>query len=170
MNNYMKQIVRRGLTNGLFFFIVMSVYRYLIDGKGIVNALLIGLIGGIFTGLFNSFIMYKFAVPKYVLDDLSIDIDTDESIKFQTSANYTSGSVPVSGKLFLTNKRLAFKNHRYDKNVLQFSIDIANIEQVEQFKTLNFFKNGLKVLTNKKMSNEFIVEKPSQWVIQFDKG
>jgi len=169
MNNYMKRIVKYGLVQGVTFIFIMTAISYWISGNNFVMALTVGVAGGILVGLANSLLFYKYAVPKYVLDAVSVDIDTDEEILFQTPGNYTSGQEPVSGKLFLTNKRLIFKTHKHDKNVHQFSIDLTDIDRVSTFKTLKFFENGLSVHTVNNVTHKFIVDRIKQWLLQFDR-
>ena len=169
MNNYMKRIIRYGLIQGVTFVFTLTAISYWISGNNFLTALAVGVAGGIFVGIANSLMFYKYAVPKYVLEGVSVDIDLDETIIFQTPANYTSGQEPVSGKLFLTNKRLIFKNHKHDKNVLQFSIDLADIDNVDTFKTLKLFENGLLIKTVSNVSHRFIVDRLKHWIIQFEK-
>ena len=169
MNNYMKRIVRYGFARGVTFMVFMTAISYWISGNSFVTALVIGIQGGFLVGIANSLLIYKFSVPKYVLDAVSVDIDTDEIITFQTPANYTSGKEPVSGKLFLTTKRLIFVNHKQEKNLLQFSIDLRDIETVATFKTLKVFGNGLSVQTTSKVKHKFIVDRLKEWITRFDK-
>lgn len=169
MNNYMKRIVRYGFAHGVTFVVFMTAISYWISGNSFLTALAVGIAGGFFVGIANSLLIYKFSVPKYVLDSVSVDIDTDETITFQTPANYTSGQEPVSGKLFLTNKRLIFRNHKQDKNLLQFSIKLTDIETVGTFKTLKVLENGLSVQTTSRVTHKFIVDRLKDWITQFDK-
>ena len=166
----MKRIVRYGLIQGVTFVIGMTAIFYFISGNQFITALAVGATGGLIVGILNSLIFYKYAVPKYVLEAVSIDIDTDEQIKFQTPANYTSGQEPVSGKLFLTNKRLVFRNHKHEKNVLEFSIDLSDISRVDTFKTLKVFENGLSIHITSEVTHKFIVDRINQWLIQFDQN
>ena len=170
MNNYMKRIVKYGLFQGLTFIITMTAISYWVSGNNFMTALTVGFIGGTLIGILNSLLFYKYAVPKYILEAVSVDIDADEEITFQTPANFTSGQEPISGKLFLTNKRLIFRNHKQDKNVLQFSIHLTDIKKVDTFKTLKLFENGLSIHTASKETHKFIVDRVKQWLTQFDKN
>lgn len=169
MNNYMKRIVKYGLFHGVTFVITMTAISYWVSGNNFLTALSVGIISGTIIGILNSLLFYKYAVPKYILEAVSVDIDADEEIKFQTPANFTSGQEPVSGKLFLTNKRLIFRNHKHDKNVLQFSIDLIDIDKVDTFKTLKLFENGLSIHTTSNETHKFIVDRVKQWLTKFDK-
>lgn len=170
MNNYMKRIVKYGLFQGVTFIITMTAISYWVSGNNFITALTVGIISGILIGILNSLLFYKYAVPKYILEAVSVDLDADEEMNFQTPANFTSGQEPVSGKLFLTNKRLIFRNHKHDKNVLQFSIDLTDIDKVDTFKTLKLFENGLSIHTASKETYKFIVDRVKQWLTQFDKN
>lgn len=166
----MKRIVRYGLFQGLTFVLIMTAISYLISGNDFVRALTGGVAGGILVAVANSLLFYKYTVPKYILDAISVDIDTDEEIIFHTPANYISVQEPLSGKLFLTNKRLIFKNHKQDKNVLQFSIDLPDIYGISTFKSVKLFENGLSVHTTSNVSHRFVVDRIKQWIVQFDKN
>lgn len=170
MNNYMKRILKYGLFQGVTFIFVLTAISYWVSGNSFFTALTLGVIGGIIVGVLNGLLFYKYAVPKYVLDAVSVDLDTDETISFQTPANFTSGQEPVSGKLFLTNKRVIFKNHKQDKNVQEFSIDLRDIVKVDKFKTLKLFENGLTIQTTSTVTHKFVVDRLKQWLIRFNKN
>ena len=159
----MKRIVRHGLFHVVWFAIFMTAISYWLSGNTLGTALTIGVIGGLFVGIANGFLNYKYAVPKYVLDAVSVDLDNDEQIEFQTPANYTSGQEPTSGKLFLTNKRFIFKNHKHE-NIQQFSIDLEDFKKADTFKTLTFFENGLSIHTISGLTHNFIVDRLKQWI------
>jgi hypothetical protein len=169
MNNYMNRIVKYGLLQGVTFTITLTAVSYWVNGHHFWTSLLAGAFGGLIVGVLNSLLFYRYAVPKYILDTLSIDIDPDEEIKFQTPAQYTGAKVPVSGKLFLTNKRLVFKNHKQDRNILQFSIDLQDIDKLAMFKTLGLFENGLSIHTTLSEKYIFIVDRAKQWLVQVEK-
>jgi len=164
MNNYMKRIVRYGLFQGIWFAVFMTAISYWLSGNTLLTAMTVGIVGGLLVGIANSLLNYKYAVPKYVLNAVSVDLDTDEKIEFQTPANFTSGAEPVSGKLFLTNTRFIFKNHKNDKNLQQFSIDLEEFKKVDTFKTLTFFENGLCIHTTSGETYKFIVDRLKQWI------
>jgi hypothetical protein len=147
----------------------MTAISYWISGNDFFTALAVGLVGGVIVGFLNSLLFYKYAVPKYILEAVSVDLDTDEIIKFQTPANYTSGREPVSGKLLLSNKRLIFKNYKHDKNIQQFSVELTDITKADTFKTLKIFENGLLIHTSSGATYKFIVDRLKQWLLQFDR-
>jgi hypothetical protein len=165
MNNYMKRIVRYGLFQGVWFAVTMTAISYWLSENTLITAMTIGLVGGLLVGIANGLLNYKYAVPKYVLDAVSVDLDSDEQIAFQTPANYTNGHEPISGKLFLTNKRFIFKNHKHDKNIQQFSIDWDEFKKADTFKTLTFFENGLRIHTISGETHNFIVDRLKQWIL-----
>ena len=164
----MKRIVKHGLIEGVSFIITMTAISYWISGHNIFTALATGIAGGVLVAILNSLVLYKYGVPRYVLDAVAVDLDTDETIKFQTAANYTSQQEPLSGKLFLTNKRLIFKSHKHDKNIQEFSIELPDITAADKFKTLKLFENGLYIHTTPGVTYKFIVDRLNQWLLQFD--
>jgi hypothetical protein len=164
----MKRIVRYGILQGATFIITLTAISYWISGNDFFTSLTFGIIGGLIVGILNSLLFYKYAVPKYILDAVSVDLDADETIMFQTPANFTSGQEPISGKLFLTNKRLIFKNHKHDKNIHEFSIDLIDITKVGKFKTLQLFENGLCIDTVSTLKHKFIVDRLKQWLLHLD--
>ena len=167
MNNYTKRLIIYGLIQGGYFAMVMTVMN-LVKGHKFIFSLTFGILSGFVFAIINILLRYKYAVPKYILNAVSVDIDLNEEIKFQTPANYTSGNEPVSGKLFLTNKRIIFRNYKNDKNVLQFSIDLEDIISVDKFKTLRIFENGLSIQTSSNEKHKFIVDRMKEWLAQLN--
>lgn len=170
MNNYIRNILKFGLFQGVTNFITLTAISYWLGSHNILRSLLVGLVGGIIVGISNALLRYKYAVPKYVLDAVSVDLFDDEEISFQTPANYTSGAEPISGKLFLTNKRIIFNNHNYEKIKKQFSIDINDVVNADSFKTLKIFTNGLCINTKSNESFKFIVDNLKQWISEIEQS
>ena len=160
----MKRIVRYGLSQAVWFAIYMTAINYWLNGNTLVTAMAVGVVGGLFVGIANGLLNYKYAVPKYVLDAVSVDLDNHEQIELQTPAIYTSGQEPTSGKLFLTNKRFIFKNHKQDKNIQQLSIDLEEFKKADTFKTLKVFENGLSIHTTSGLTHSFLVDRLKQWI------
>ena len=51
------------------------------------------------------------------------------------------------GKLFLTNKRLIFKAHKYNLQTGETSIDLQKINSIQERKPARLVDNGLRIET-----------------------
>ena len=164
----MKRIITYGFLQAATFTTVFTAIAYWVSENEISTSFVHGLIGGILVGIINSFLFYKYAVPKYVLEAVSVDLDSDEIIDFQTPANYISEKEPISGKLFLTNKRIIFKNHKQEKNLSEFSINNDELIKIESFKSINLFHNGLLINTASGEKHMFILDRLKDWVTKLE--
>ena len=161
---------------GLFFGTVMATFfiaenllsKDHLNFRIIIISVISGLIGGAVAGLLFGWLMGLFIKSKFVNDTTKIDVDSDESILFQTGANHFKGIEGVGGKLYLTNKRLVFKSHKLNIQNHLLSICLSDIITVDRYKTLNIVNNGLSVTTNQGIIEKFVVEKIDEWVMQLE--
>ncbi|TDH26944.1 hypothetical protein EXU57_09065 [Segetibacter sp. 3557_3] len=168
MNSYVKRIAGYGLLQGVLFVIIITLIGHSINGNSFLKALVTGVVGGILVGVLNSILFYRFAVAKYVLDAVSITTERDEEIQFQPPANYTNEKEPVSGKLFLTNKRVMFKTHKQEPHIREFSIALGELDRCDMFRTFGFIENGLTMHTASNETYSFVVEKGRQWLVRLN--
>lgn len=75
---------------GMGYAILITPISYWAGGHTFLHALEVGLVGGLLIAITNITSSYKFAVPRYVIQELTIEIDEAEDITFQAPANYTS--------------------------------------------------------------------------------
>ncbi|ANE53547.1 hypothetical protein SY85_16480 [Flavisolibacter tropicus] len=85
---------------------------------------------------------------------------------FETGANHFKGAEGVGGKLYLTNKRLVFKSHKYNIQNHELSMRLSDIDKADRYKTLGIVNNGLAVTTAGGTIEKFVVQQPDQWLSQ----
>ena len=159
---------------GLSFGIAMTIFYILQDllthdnltAKNVFIIILSGLFGGALSGLLFGWLMGLFTNSKHLIQGTKIDIEADETILFETGANHLKGAEGVGGKLYLTNKRLVFKSHKFNTQNHELSINLPGIDKVDRYKTLGFVNNGLAVTTTGNVIERFVVQQPHQWFSQ----
>ena len=124
------------------------------------------LIGGACSGLLFVWLTGLFVKSKWLGKVTKIDTQADESVLFETGANHFKGVEAVGGKLYLTNKRLVFKSHKFNIQNHQLSIKLSDIDKIERNKTLGLVNNGLSVRTVDSQSEKFVVQQIDEWLNQ----
>jgi hypothetical protein len=157
---------------GLFFGIAMTVFYILQDLlthpnltiKDITISVVSGLFGGALSGLLFGWLTGLFA--NILTKSIKIQTEAGETILFETGANHFKGAEGVGGKLYLTNKRLAFKSHKFNIQNHEFSISLLDIDKIDRYKTLGLVDNGLSVQTIDNKTEKFVVQKIDEWLSQ----
>lgn len=129
----------------------------------VLRAIFDGIIPGIISGFLFGLLTGWFASSKSVTSATKIDLHAGEDIVFQTGANHFKGMEGVGGRLYLTNKRLAFKSHKLNVQIHELSIPLTDVLQVERYKSLGLINNGLAVTTHVR-TEKFVVETPEVWL------
>jgi hypothetical protein len=162
------------IKSGLFFGVAMTIFFILqnlltrsnLTSKDVIIAIIPGLFGGALSGLLFGWLMGLFANSKRLTKDTKIDTDTDETILFDTGANHFKGAEAVGGKLYLTDKRLVFKSHKFNIQNHELSIGLSDIDKVDRYKTLGLVNNGLSVRTTDNKTEKFVVQQIGEWLNQ----
>lgn len=162
------------IKSGLFFGVAMTIFFILqnlltrsnLTSKDVIIAIISGLFGGALSGLLFGWLMGLFANSKRLTKDTKIDTDTDETILFDTGANHFKGAEAVGGKLYLTDKRLVFKSHKFNIQNHELSINLSDIDKVDRYKTLGLVNNGLSVTTIDNKNEKFVVQQIDEWLNQ----
>ena len=164
--------IKAGLSFGItmsVFFILQSLWKYdQLTTKNIITSIVSGLFGGALSGLLFGWLIGLFAKSKVITQGTTIDTAADEVIVFETPANHFKGVEGVGGKLYLTNKRLVFKSHKFNIQNHQISLNLSNIEMVNRYNTLGLVDNGLAVTSNNRVE-KFVVEQREEWISQLTK-
>lgn len=157
---------------GLYFGIGMTVF-FIIQNlltndhqttNLVIRAVASGLVAGAISGVIFGWLMGLFAKSKFVTQTTMIETDPDEYLLFETPANHFKGIEAAGGKLYLTNKRLIFKSHKFNFQNHQLSIGLTDINNVTRYKTLGMVNNGVVVTTVNGMKEKFVVEQVEEWV------
>jgi hypothetical protein len=124
----------------------------------------VGFISGAISGILFWWLIGVFANSKIVKESTKIETDSDENIVFETPANHFKGLEGVGGKLYLTNKRLVFKSHKYNIQNHELSILLADLKKVDRRKTLGLINNGISIITTDGKTEKFVVEELDKWI------
>ena len=160
-----------GITMSIFFIGFDFVQSDYPDQKEMVRIIVSGLVAGAVSGFLFGWLIGWFANSKAVANSTKIEMDADESVEFVTGANHFKGMEGVGGKLYLTNKRLVFKSHKFNIQKHTLSINLDEITKVERIKSSGIINNGLRV-THQDKQEKFVVEKAGEWLslLQSKKG
>jgi hypothetical protein len=160
--------IRAGLSFGIpmtVFFILQNLLEQdNLTTKNIIHSIILGVFAGAVAGLLFAWLGGLFVKSKFVSEQTKIDLDEDESILFETSANHFTRIEAAGGKLYLTNKRLVFKSHNANIQNHQLSINISDIKRVDRYKTIWIFNNGLSVTTISGLTEKFVVQQSGKWI------
>jgi hypothetical protein len=162
---------KRGLFFGIFMAAVFIAEKLLFEdvtsAREIAGTIATGIFSGAIAGFLFSFLMAKFMSSKAVDNSTKIVINENEKIIFETPANHFKSTEGVGGKLYLTNKRLVFKSHKFNIQNHELSIPINNIAKAERYKVLNLVNKGLRIQTTEGVTERFVVDKASEWFTHF---
>lgn len=156
-----------GITTGIFFAIQNILSTNTSSSKDMANGIISALAAGAIAGFLFAWLIGLFAKSKAVNESAKIETDEGESILFQTGANHFKGMEGVGGKLFLTNKRLIFKSHKFNIQNHQLQINLTDITNVSRRKTMGIINNGLMV-THHDKQEKFVVENAEEWMKQLE--
>jgi hypothetical protein len=163
----MNSKIKRGLFFGIFMTIILIGEKILFEDvtttNEIVGTIVMAIVAGAIAGFLFSFLIEKFMSSKAVNGSSKIDINEDEKLIFETAANHFKGAEGVGGKLYLTDKRLVFKSHKFNVQTHELCIPINKIAKVERYKVLSVVNNGLRIQTTEGITERFVVEKASEW-------
>ena len=146
------------------FFTLQDLLTHQLTIKNVIISISVGLFAGALSGLLFGWLIGLFANSKFVTKGTKIDTDEDETILFKTGANHFKGAEAVGGKLYLTNKRLIFKSHKFNIQNHELSISLSNIEEVDRYKTLGMVNNGLSLTTIDNKIEKFVVQQIDEWL------
>ena len=130
--------------------------------KEITISIISGLIGGTLSEFLFRWTMGL--LGKHSMKDIKLDTEPDERILFDTGANHLKGVEGVGGKLYLTNKRLVFKSHKFNIQNHLLSINLSDIYKIERHKTLGLVNNGLTLTTKQNKTEKFAVQQIDEWL------
>jgi hypothetical protein len=130
----------------------------------IIKSVVVGILSGAISGVLFWWLIGLFANSKIVKESTKIETHPDENIIFETPANHFKGMEGVGGKLYLTNKRLVFKSHKYNIQNHELSISLSDLTKVYKRKTLGLISNGFSIITRDAKTEKFVVEDLDKWI------
>jgi len=155
-----------GLVFVLLIFFVRNLFQAghhsTVDIIGLIVSALVGFGFGLLV-LILAGSMHKKLIDKTV----KITLEKDERLIFESPAQYGKRLNAAEGKLFLTDKRLFFKPHKFNFKKQEFSIKLTDILGVQTYQPLLPIIKGFKIQTNKPSEEKFIVDKLNEWFAYF---
>jgi hypothetical protein len=163
---------RNRFKSGLIFGIAMATTFVLqnllttdhLTAKEVIGSIVSALFGAAAGGLVFGWLTGRFS--KFV-KGTKIETGDGERIVFETPANHFKGIEAVGGKLYLTNRRLVFKSHKFNIQKHLLSLNIADIAEVDPYKTMGITDNGLLVKTINGSTEKFVVQQRAEWINYF---
>lgn len=152
MMRFLKITLFAGLPFGLF----MSILPSLMWGETM------GLIFGLLTGLLFGASLAIFIIGlKTHFVQKGPDLEGERILK-QGPANHVRGSEAVGGWLYLTDRRLLFRPHRFNIQRDEASFPLEEVLQAQPCLTAWVIPNGLRLVTAQR-SERFVVEGRRAW-------
>jgi hypothetical protein len=162
--------LKAGLSFGAFFTIFFIIEKFVtktdFSAAQILKNILLALLGGIIAGIVFGWLAALFSNFWFAKSTAKIITAPDEMILYETPANHFKGVEAVGGKLYLTNKRLFFKSHKFNIQNHSLSIFLNEIMFVNQYKALGFVNNGLSVGVRGGVIEKFVVNEIEEWMKQ----
>jgi|JI102314A1RNA_FD_contig_101_524787_length_760_multi_3_in_0_out_0_1 hypothetical protein len=93
----------------------------------------------------------------------SSSLITGENVLFEEGASHFHNFIAVGGQLKLTNQRIIFKSCAAFKNQHELCIELAQISNIEFFKTMFMNPNGLALMMKDGQMENFIVDDRKTW-------
>ena len=91
------------------------------------------------------------------------EFEDGERLLHSGSANHFVKMESVGGKLFLTEKRLRFRSHKFNVQTHDTSFELASIASAEATRTLGVIPNGLRVTLGDGTAERFVVFGNRAW-------
>jgi hypothetical protein len=163
MKEKLQRIAGIGLPYGIVFFGLSFLLGYLfhVDTK---NTLFMAAVIGSAAFLLNGIIYSRFSKPVKLLEQISISLADSETLLLQAAANHRIEERLVPGKLYLTNKRLAFKPFPTQGNrQSEYSWPLFELTPINFYGTLWNAGGEFLMKTEKEYRLMFEVDKLRVW-------
>jgi len=159
-----QQGLRYVFFGGLAFGLGMGAFLWMMTGSWYY-----GVHGGIFCGFASGWALKQFlkvstTAPKLELDGRDASFEPDENVVHWGPANHFKGIEAVGGKLFLTDRRLRFRSHKFNVQSHDESYPVSSITFVEPVRTLGIIPNGIRVHLADGRRERFVVMNQAGWL------
>lgn len=158
-----REIHRYVFLGGLAFGVGMGAFFRVMTGSWYY-----GFHGGFFCGfafgwLLRRVLKVSTSAPKLGVEP-DASFDPGESVVHWGPANHFKGIEAVGGKLFLTNRRLRFRSHRFNVQTHDESYPIEAIASVEPARTLGVIPNAIRLRLADGRRERFVVMAREHWI------
>jgi hypothetical protein len=165
MERETKQTIRNSIRAGLLFGLAAGLLYGLARGPvdGVIIGILTGCIFGLFLGVFSLLAIRKFR-------GMRAEMAQQVSIVYDGGANHFVGIEGVGGWLFLTDRELIFKSHKFNVNRHELVVPLSDIASVKTGKSLGLIANKLTVQTKLGSSEVFVVNDAPAWLAKLQES
>ncbi len=145
---------------GLLFVGILCLVDYLFNGK--FQSFNSYLFQGVFFGIFTK-ILFPYVAEK-LGKNIKPELQENEKVEIESSANLFRGKEGVGGKIFLTNKKVIFKSHKINIQKGQIEIEYKDIIEVIERKTARLINNGIQIKTKDGKEYNFVVNEREKYI------
>lgn len=102
-------------------------------------------------------------MDEYDRSYMDITLQDDERVLLKSHANHYVGRMLMTGRLFLTNRRLCFVAHPLNFRQYTLDLPLATVTRMEFRNNLRFFSHGFWVHTANGEQQHFSVWNRRKW-------
>lgn len=152
------------------YVLLLWTFDYFSEGNlySLKSLIFQGVFFGIFFGIGFPYINEKLAgkFSNKIGQNIKPKLENNELIKIEGPANLFRGIIGIGGKMFLTDKKIIFKSHKFNIQKGQTDIIYKNVKLVAKRKTAKLIDNRIRIITNNNKEFDFVVNERDLW---FDK-
>jgi hypothetical protein len=159
MTDRQKNFLLDSLVWFVVFFIITFLISYVSCHLPLKQTLFISVAAGLVAGIIVGSIQSRFTKSYKTLRAINIKFEDVEYLKLDTPANYIKDEHLVSGKLFLTQKRLLFKSFKAE----EYHWLLSNLQDFKFYPSLFNIGGEFIIVTNEQAKIVFEVDNIKLW-------
>ncbi|WP_084565892.1 GRAM domain-containing protein [Belliella pelovolcani] len=169
----LKQRLVFAITSGVVYSFSLFLIDWMFGGdvKSTKELVFMGVFfGGVF-GVGFPFLMERLGAPmiEKLVDSITPALEMEEEIAYVQAANLFRGIEGVGGQVFLTNKRLIFKGHKFNIQSGQKNFPYEDILRCEPRKTGGLIDNGMRLHTKSGEQHDFVINERDGFIAILNK-
>lgn len=161
LNLSWKQRIVFALSSGVVYSVVLYLFDRMFDDNlySLGGLIFQGVFFGLFFGLGFPYLMGKYGTGMInkLGNTINPELFEDELIECDFGANLFRGIEGVGGKVFLTNKKLIFKAHKFNIQNGQSDFAYEEIVSLTKRKTGGIVDNGVRLQTKDGKNHDFVL-------------
>jgi len=157
------------LFSGILYTLIFCIFSWDFNEVYTKKFLSLVLVFTIFFGFGFPFLMEKLSL-RLLSKIKTPDLNENETIIKEDGANlFQNFFNAIGGKLFLTEKRLIFNSHKLNLPNSYITIQLENISDILERKTIGIINNGLRIKTKNGLTYDFVVNDRKSWIEKLKK-